>query len=79
MNATAAVMLLTAVIGLGGCGYTTEQYQESLRRECRAKGLAEQTKPFEECIAKALHQDHDREPGAKGVRGPRHRWQDDLD
>jgi hypothetical protein len=79
MNPTAAVMLLTAVIGLSGCGYTTEQYQESLRRECKAKGFVEQTKPFEECVARELHRDHDREPGAKGVRGRRHGWQDDLD
>lgn len=79
MKTTAAVVLLTAVIGLGGCGYTTEQYQESLRRDCRAKGFVEQTKPFEECIARELHRAHDREPGARGVHGPRHEWQDDLD
>lgn len=79
MNASAAIILLSAVIGLGGCGYTQEQYQESLRRECKAKGLVEQTQPFEECIAKALHQDHAREPGAKGVRGRQHGWKEDLE
>lgn len=79
MNTTAAIVLLTAVIGLGGCGYTQEQYQESLRRECHAKGFTEQMKSFDECVARALHQDHAREPGAKGVRGRQHGWRDDLD
>lgn len=77
MNTTATVIVLGAVLGLSGCGWSQEQYQASFRKQCSNRGLVEGTPAFRECFAKALHGDHDPEPGAKGVRD--HGWKHDLE
>lgn len=77
MNSTAAVILLGAVLGLSGCGWSQERYQASIRKECADRGLLPDTPAFHECVARELHQDHRPEPGAKGVRD--HGWKHDLE
>lgn len=77
MNSTTAIILLTAVLELSGCGWSQEAYQASIRKECSDRGLVDDTPAFRECFAKELHSDHAPEPGAKGVRD--HGWKHDLE
>lgn len=77
MNTTATVILLGAVLGLSGCGWSQEQYHASIRKECTERGLVVGTPAFQECFAKELHADHAKEPGARGVRN--HGWKHDLE
>ena len=77
MNATAAAILLTALVSLGGCANAQQQLHASIRKECRDRGLIDGTREFKDCFAKELHQEHGPEPGAKGVRD--HGWKQDLE